>query len=154
MPTQLSPHFTLEELTTTSQPFDNSPNAAELERLRSLAEFLEEVRAVLGNRPILVNSAFRSAAVNDAVGGVPNSAHRLGYACDFVCPNFGTPLAVCRALDAAAADGTIVFDQLIQEGTWTHVSRDPTGNGTGKPRGMRLTLVGPGEYASGIGRSP
>jgi zinc D-Ala-D-Ala carboxypeptidase len=154
MPTQLSPHFTLEELTTTNSGLDNTPNAEEIERLRLLAEFMEKVRAVLGNKSISVNSAFRSAAVNNAVGGVSNSAHRLGYACDFVCPSFGTPLDVCRALDAAGTAGTIVFDQLIQEGTWTHISRDQTGNGTGAPRKMRLTLIGPGQYASGIRPTP
>ena len=154
MPTQLSPHFTLEELTTTNTGLDNTPNADEKARLQLLATFLEKVRAVLGNKSMSVNSAFRSAAVNNAVGGVSNSAHRLGYACDFVCPSFGTPLDVCRALDAAGTAGTIVFDQLIQEGTWTHISRDPTGNGTGTPRKMRLTLIGPGQYSSGIKPTP
>jgi zinc D-Ala-D-Ala carboxypeptidase len=154
MAQQLSPNFTLEELTTTNTGLDNTPNADEIERLRALAAFLEKVRAVLGGRAISVNSAFRSEAVNNSVGGVKNSAHRLGYACDFVCPSFGSPLEVCRALDAAGTAGTIVFDQLIQEGTWTHVSRDPTGNGTGTPRKMRLTLIGPGKYASGINPTP
>jgi hypothetical protein len=154
MAQQLSPNFTLEELTTTNTGIPNIANAEETERLRALAAFMEKVRAVLGNRPISVNSAFRSEAVNTAVGGVKNSAHRLGYACDFVCPTFGTPLEVCRALDAAGAAGTIVFDQLIQEGTWTHVSRDPTGGGSGAPRKMRLTLIGPGKYASGINPTP
>lgn len=154
MPEQLSPHFTLEELTTTGTGIPNTPNAAEKDRLRALAAFMEKVRTVLGNNSISVNSAFRSEAVNNAVGGVPNSAHRLGYACDFVCPSFGSPLEVCRALDAAGTAGTIVFDQLIQEGTWTHISRDPTGSGTGAPRKMRLTLVGPGKYSSGIKPTP
>jgi zinc D-Ala-D-Ala carboxypeptidase len=154
MATQLSPNFTLEELTTTNTGLNNTPNADEIERLKLLAAFMEKVRTVLGNKSISVNSAFRSEAVNNAVGGVPNSAHRLGYACDFVCPSFGSPLDVCKALDAAGAAGTIVFDQLIQEGTWTHVSRDQTGNGTGAPRMMRLTLIGPGQYASGIKPTP
>ncbi|HEY0615023.1 MAG TPA: D-Ala-D-Ala carboxypeptidase family metallohydrolase [Candidatus Elarobacter sp.] len=151
---QLSAHFSLAELTTTNQALSNAPNAEETERLRLLAEFLEKVRTVLGGKPISVNSAFRSEAVNRAVGGVSNSAHRLGYAADFTCEPFGTPLDVCRALDAAEKAGRIVFDQLIQEGTWTHVSRDPTGNGTGRPRGMRLTLIGPGTYGSGIRPTP
>ena len=151
---QLSPHFTLAELTTTNQPFPNTPDAAEIERLRLLAEFLEKVRTILGGKAMTINSAFRSEAVNKAVGGVPNSAHRLGFAADFTCASFGTPLDVCRALDAAGTAGKIVFDQLIQEGTWTHVSRDPNGSGAGHPRGMRLTLVGPGKYISGIHPTP
>lgn len=140
----LSPHFTLAELTTTTTGLDNTPNAAETEVLRTLAAFLEKVRTVLGNRAITINSAFRSKAVNDAVGGVSNSAHRLGYACDFVCPSFGTPYEICRALDAAEKAGKIKFDQLIQEGTWVHVSRDP------KLRGQRLTLAPGGTYLDGI----
>jgi zinc D-Ala-D-Ala carboxypeptidase len=151
---QLSPNFTLEELTTTNTGLPNIANANEIERLRSLALFLEKVRAVLGNKAISINSAFRSEAVNNAVGGVSNSAHRLGYAADLVCPSFGPPLAVCQALDKAGTAGTIVFDQLIQEGTWTHISRDPTGAGAGAPRKMRLTLVGPGKYTSGIKPTP
>jgi hypothetical protein len=151
---QLSPNFTLAELTTTGRGIANTANAEEIERLRLLAAFMEKVRTVLGNNAITVNSAFRSEAVNRAVGGVSNSAHRLGYACDFVCPAFGPPLQVCRALEAAGTAGTIVFDQLIQEGTWTHISRDPTGSGTGSPRKMCLTLVGPQKYTGGIHPTP
>lgn len=145
---QLTPHFSLAELTTTNTGLDNTPNSEEETRLQTLAEFMEKVRAILGNNAITVNSAFRSEAVNEAVGGVSNSAHRLAYACDFVCPDFGDPLAVCNALDAAEKEGKIAFDQLIQEGTWTHVSRDP------QLRGQRLTLTGPGEYEEGIHPTP
>src|SRR3982074_2682290 len=98
MAEQLSAHFTLEELTITNTGIANTANPTEKERLRSLAAFMEKVRTVLGNKSITVTSAFRNEAVNNAVGGVSNSAHRLGYACDFVCPSFGTPLDVGRAL--------------------------------------------------------
>ena len=65
----LSEHFTLDELTHTDhRELDNTPNDAELENLKRLAAFLEEVKTVLGGKPIMVNSAFRSKAVNDAVG--------------------------------------------------------------------------------------
>ena len=65
----LTEHFTLEELTHTDhRQLDNTPNDAELENLKRLAEFLEQVKTVLGGKPIMVNSAFRSKAVNDAVG--------------------------------------------------------------------------------------
>ena len=66
--TQLTPHFTLEELTYTDhRELDNTPNDAELENLKRLAAFLEEVKTVLGGKPVMVNSAFRSKDVNDAV---------------------------------------------------------------------------------------
>jgi uncharacterized protein YcbK (DUF882 family) len=65
----LTPHFTLEELTHTDhRQYDNTPNEAELENLKRLAAFLEEVKTALGGRPVMVNSAFRSKQVNDAVG--------------------------------------------------------------------------------------
>ena len=56
----LTEHFTLEELTHTDhREYDNTPNDAELENLKRLAEFLEDVKTVLGGKPIMVNSAFR-----------------------------------------------------------------------------------------------
>lgn len=140
---QLSTHFSLEELTVTNTGLDNTPNEEEVETLTTLAAFMEKVRHILGDQPVIVSSAFRSEAVNAAVGGVANSAHRLGYACDF---NRGgmTPYQVCLALDSAQTQGRIAFDQLIQEGTWTHISRDP------QLREQRLTLIGPGQYEEGI----
>lgn len=140
---QFTAHFSLAELTTTNTGIDNTPNEQEVQRLQMLALFMEKVRAALGSHPITVDSAFRSEAVNEAVGGVSNSAHRLGFACDFVCPAFGSPYEVCQALVKARDEGKIVFDQLIQEGTWTHISRDP------QARGQLLTKVD-GGYVDGI----
>lgn len=57
-----------------------------------------------------MESAYRSAKVNQAVGGVTNSAHALGFAADFVVAEM-TPLAVARKLSASK----LVFDQLILE---------------------------------------
>ena len=125
---QLSPHFTLEELTVTGTGLDNTPSEAEIEVLRKTAEYMEVVRSVLGGNPIIVNSAFRSEAVNDAVHGVKDSAHRLGFAVDFTCPDFSTPFGVARAI---VHNGGIPFDQIIHEriisegSDWVHISRDP-----------------------------
>ena len=141
--TQLSTHFSLEELTVTDTGLDNTPDAEEEARLSTLAAFMEKVRTILGNQPITVNSAFRSEAVNEAVGGVPDSAHRLAYACDFTCPGFGPPLDIAERLDQAQKSGAIDFDQLIYEVTWVHISRDP------QLREQRLTHVGDG-YVDGI----
>lgn len=140
---QLTPNFSLEELTTTNTGLDNTPNADEIERLQTLAVFMEKVRTILGDNPISVSSAFRSEAVNNAVGGVSNSAHRLAYACDFNCLAFGTPYQVCEAISAAQAEGRIAFDQLIQEHQWVHISREP------RLREQRLTKI-PGGYVNGI----
>ena len=81
--TQLTPHFTLDELTHTDhRDLDNTPNESEIANLRRLADFLEQVKVVLGGKPIMVNSAFRSKAVNDAVGSKDTSQHRIGCAAD------------------------------------------------------------------------
>ncbi len=144
MSDQLSPHFSLTELTVTDTGLDNTPDAMMEATLVTLAVFLEKVRAVLGSNPVLVDSAYRSPAVNAADGGVSDSAHLLGYAADITCPAFGTPFEVAQALDRADQVGTIRFDQLIYEQTWVHISRDP------QLRGDRLTLIGEGSYTSGI----
>ena len=116
---QLSEHFTLEELTATShRQFDNTPNDAEMGNLVLLAELLERVKAFLNGKPIMVNSAFRSKAVNDSVGSKDTSQHRTGCAADIRVPGM-TPDAVVRAIIAAG----LPYDQLIREfDAWTHIS--------------------------------
>lgn len=115
----LSPHFTLEELTHTDhRELDNTPNDSEINNLKRLAEFLEDVKATLGGKPIMVNSAFRSKAVNDAVGSKDTSQHRLGCAADIRVPGL-TPDQVVKAIIAAQ----LPYDQVIREfDRWTHVS--------------------------------
>ncbi|CAM3251691.1 D-Ala-D-Ala carboxypeptidase family metallohydrolase [Asticcacaulis taihuensis] len=114
-------YFTLDELTHTEhRNIDNTPSPEMVETLRQTAQQMDRVRTLLG-KPIRVNSGYRSPALNAAVGGAPNSAHMSGYAVDFVCPGFGTPLQICQKIIAS----DIRFDQLIQEGTWVHISFDP-----------------------------
>jgi len=115
----LSPHFTLEELTHTDhRTLDNTPNETELANLQRLAEFLETVKTVLGGKPIMVNSAFRSKAVNDAVGSKDTSQHRIGCAADIRVPGL-TPDEVVKAIIASG----IGYDQVIREfDRWTHIS--------------------------------
>ena len=116
---KLSEHFTLEELTVTDhRSLDNTPNAGEIENLRRLALFLELVKTQLGGRPVLINSAFRSAAVNAAVGSSEKSQHTLGCAADVRVPGM-TPDAVVRAVLASG----LAYDQAIREfDRWTHLS--------------------------------
>ncbi len=115
----MTPHFTLAELTATShRQFDNTPNADEMANLRRLAEFLEQVRKALGGKPVMINSGFRSKAVNDSVGSKDTSQHRIGCAADIRVPGM-TPDAVVRLL----IDSKLPYDQLIREfDAWTHVS--------------------------------
>ncbi|MEX3950632.1 D-Ala-D-Ala carboxypeptidase family metallohydrolase [Paraburkholderia sp. EG287A] len=120
---RLSPHFSLDELiqseTATRHGISNQPGPAELDNLVRLADVLELVRTLLHGRPMLISSAYRAPGVNRLVGGSATSDHMSGRAADFICPGFGSPLQVCRAIDA---DASIPFEQLIFEGTWVHLS--------------------------------
>jgi hypothetical protein len=115
----MTPHFTLAELTHTDhRELENIPNQIELANIQRLAEFLENLKTVLGGKPIMVNSAFRSKAVNDAVGSKDTSQHRIGCAADLRVPSM-TPDAVVRAIIAS----DLPYDQVIREfDRWTHVS--------------------------------
>ena len=115
----LTKHFTLEELTTTEhRELSNEPNETERTNLVRLAIFLEQVKELLGGKPIMVNSAFRSKAVNDAVGSKDSSQHRVGCAADLRVPGM-TPDEVVKAVIAS----DLPFDQVIREfDRWTHIS--------------------------------
>lgn len=115
----LTPHFTLEELTHTDhRELENIPNETEQANIQRLAEFLEDLKTLLGGKPIMVNSAFRSKAVNDAVGSKDTSQHRIGCAADIRVPGM-TPDEVVRAVVAS----DLGYDQVIREfDRWTHIS--------------------------------
>jgi hypothetical protein len=118
----LSPHFTLEELTASEtaarRGIDNTPPQAVIARLRHTAMGLEAVRIRLG-APVIISSGYRSPELNLAVGGSTNSDHMTGDAVDFICPGFGAPSTIVSALK----DAGIEFDQLIEEfGRWVHMS--------------------------------
>jgi|SRR5689334_265687 len=119
----LSEHFTLEELTASGvalrKGLDNTPDAETIEHLKLLAATLEQLREILG--PIHIDSGYRSPEVNFYVGGSSGSAHLQGYAADIIAPGFGSPLAVCKAIQSSG----VPFDQVILEGTWAHCSIDP-----------------------------
>ena len=136
---QLTPNFSLAELTTTKQKIDNTPSKEIVEVLRTTAFYMEKVREILGNVAITINSGYRSPDVNRAVGGTSNSSHTYGYAVDFTAYGH-TPLTICNIL----AKSNLKFDQLIYEKTWVHISFDP------RMRGNILTLKGKGKYTKGI----
>lgn len=130
---KLSEHFTLEEFTRSdtaqARGIDNTPTPTVAAALTKTAIHMERVRALLGNKPIKINSGYRSHALNAAVGGTSASAHTQGYAIDFVCPSYGGPTEIVRAI----ADSNVPFDKVIHEGTWVHISFDP--------RMRRVTLI-------------
>ena len=135
--TQLSPHFSLEEMThsdvATRNGWDNTPDEATTVNLTRLAEFLERVKVLLDNKP-MITSAYRSKQVNDAVGSKDTSQHRLGCAADIRVPGM-TPDQVTQAIKSS----DLPFDQVIREfDSWTHVSV-PNREGE-QPRGMALII--------------
>jgi putative chitinase len=131
----VTPHFTLAELTHTDhRTLDNTPTPGEVANLTRLAALLERVKVALGGKPVLVNSAFRSAAVNAAVGSKDTSQHRLGCAADIRVPGM-TPRQVVEACIAAK----IEFDQIILEfDAWTHISIPNSADAI--PRNSRLII--------------
>ncbi len=138
--TALTEHFTLEEFTDSQtaarKGVDNAPpeHSQERRNIQRTAETLERVRTILGDKPILISSGYRSRAVNEAVGGSKTSAHVHGLAVDFTCPEFGTPVEICKALEPRMKD--LGIDQLIHEyRNWVHL-----GLSAGKPREMALTI--------------
>jgi zinc D-Ala-D-Ala carboxypeptidase len=123
---KLSPHFNLAELTQSQtaarKGIDNTPNSVIINNLTIVAANMETVRTLLNNLPISISSGYRSPALNKAVGGSKTSAHVEGWACDFICPAFGTPAKIVDLLKSS----DLKFDQIIEEGTWVHISFAPT----------------------------
>jgi hypothetical protein len=141
--TKITEHFTLEELTHTDhREFDNTPNDAEKANLERLALLLEQVKELLGGKPIMVNSAFRCKQVNDAVGSKDTSQHRIGCAADIRVPNM-TPDEVVKAVIASG----IPYDQIIREfDRWTHISVTNTVDGSPRRQALIIDKTGTRAY--------
>jgi hypothetical protein len=140
----LTPHFSLEELTHTDhRELDNTPNSSEINNLKRLAEMLEEVKDLLDGKPIMVNSAFRSKAVNDAVGSKDTSQHRVGCAADIRVPSL-TPDQVVKAIIGSG----IAYDQIIREfDSWTHISVPNNPSGTPRKQALIIDKQGTRAYS-------
>lgn len=105
---------------------DNSCPPELLGNLSRLSALLGEIQRSLniGSGALKINSGFRAQALNEKVGGVPNSQHCVGLAADVVCPEFGSPCDLALAIAQLPCE----FDQLILEfGKWVHVSAAPLG---------------------------
>lgn len=109
----LSPHFTLAEyLTTGHKGVPNEPDTEAIRRMSIHAHvFMERARSILGV-PLRVNSGYRSAALNKAIGGASKSQHMAGEAADFVPVGVSAEDAMARLVQAGK-DGILVYDQLI-----------------------------------------
>lgn len=124
---QLSPHFKLVEFTRSAtaqaRHIDNTPNEEQIKNIKFLCDnVLEPLRQQFG--PIIIGSGFRCPALNTAVGGVKNSQHKTGEACDIHLPSIEVGKKYFEFLKTLPA-----FDQLIWERDnprsnhyWIHVS--------------------------------
>jgi zinc D-Ala-D-Ala carboxypeptidase len=146
----LSPNFHLSEFEASEIAdrfgYDNRATPGVVKELTRLCGMMEAVRVALGAKPISINSGYRSPRLNSAVGGAKNSAHIEGRACDFICPQYGTPLEICQRLSSSG----IAFDKLIQEGRWVHIQIAKVGL---EPRKQVLTAKfekGVASYSEGL----
>ena len=136
--TKLSEHFTLRELCKTKTGIENVPNEAQVENLKRLCQWLEQLRRRWnnlygeGDDPIIINSGFRSAAVNKAVGGVPMSNHLTGCAVDIRCVGIEQALRYAAILLDISDLNHEDYDELLIEQKksviWVHFAVKPTGN--------------------------
>ena len=136
---KLSEHFTLAELTKTSVKIENVPNEAQVNNLKRLCGWLEELRRRWnnlygeGNDPIIINSGFRSEAVNKAVGGVPTSNHTTGCAVDIHVSGMEQLIRYAAILLDISDERHEDFDELLLERSprgsyWLHFAVRPFGN--------------------------
>ena len=136
--TNLSEHITLAELCKTNTGIENVPSEAQVENLKRVCRWLERLRKRWndkygdGDDPIIINSGFRSAAVNKAVGGVPTSNHLTGCAVDIRCIGMEQALRYAAILLDIIDMSRDDFDELLieQKGRviWIHFAVRPSGN--------------------------
>lgn len=124
---QISPHFSLSELTRTGQALPNQPDAAALKRLTYLCvEILEPLRLLWGGAPIKINSGYRSPEVNAAIGGAKGSQHMRGEAADIVPPAHYSAEQAMMLLEGAIWRGEFptLGQAIIYKSGFIHVSID------------------------------
>ena len=136
--TKLSEHMTLAELTKTKTGIENVPNEEQVENLKRVCRWLERLRKRWndkyedGDDPIIINSGFRSEAVNKAVGGVPTSNHLTGCAVDIRCIGMEQALRYAAILLDISDMSREDFDELLIEQKrnviWIHFAVRPSGN--------------------------
>ena len=138
---RLSPHFTLGEMCKTSAKTQdgNIPSHVHIENLKRLCGWLEMLRSEWnkrygeGNDPIIINSGYRSPAVNKAIGGVATSNHLTGCAADIKVSGIEQLIRYATILLDISDESQEDFDELLIErspkGTfWLHFAVRPSGN--------------------------
>ena len=133
-----SEHFKLEELCKTKTGIKNVPNEAQVENLKRLCRWLEQLRRRWndlygeGDDPIIINSGFRSPEVNKAVGGVSTSNHLTGCAADIRCIGMEQALRYAAILLDISDLNREDYDELLIEQKrnviWIHFAVRPKDN--------------------------
>ena len=135
---RLSQHFTLGEMCKTSAKTadGNIPSHVHIENLKRLCGWLEMLRDEWNRRygegddPIIINSGYRSEAVNKAVGGAKGSNHLTGCAADIRVAGMEQALRYAVILLDISDQSREDFDELLLErsprGTyWLHFAVRP-----------------------------
>ena len=122
---KLSEHFYMSEFTASDMAarkgINNALPTSLMPNALATMVMMENIRSVLGDKPIIMTSGYRCLALNAAIGSTPTSDHVKAYAVDFKCPAFGTPYEVAKHL--ANKIDSLGIGQLIAEfGSWVHVS--------------------------------
>ena len=141
---ELSQHFTLGELCKTKTRLSNEPNEEQIENLKRVCRWLEELRLRYNlnkkekiknkdeEEPIIINSGFRSAEVNKAVGGSPTSNHLTGCAVDIRVCGIEQLLRYAVILLDISDESKEDFDELLIEKMgpvmWLHFAVRPNDN--------------------------
>ena len=135
---RLSEHFTLGEFCKTKTGIENVPNEAQVENLKRLCRWLEQLRRRWnnlygeGDDPIVINSGFRSPEVNKAVGGVSTSNHLTGCAVDIRCIGMEQALRYASILLDLSDLNREDYDELLIEQKrnviWIHFAVRPSDN--------------------------
>ena len=153
---RLSPHFTLGELTKTSVKTKdgNIPSHVHIENLKRVCGWLERLRQRCnqmrnekgeirngneemrneprGEVPIIINSGYRSVAVNEAAGGAPGSNHLTGCAVDIRCKGIEQAIRYAFILLDISEESGEPFDELLIEKSsksiWVHFAVRPCEN--------------------------
>ncbi len=117
----ISEHFSYAEMTRTNTGLNNVPNEVQVKNLKRLCSWLEMLREEWNRRygdgddPIIISSAFRSPAVNKAVGGASKSNHLSGCAADIRCTGAEQAFRYATILLDISDNSQEPFDELIIE---------------------------------------
>ena len=148
---KLSEHFSLGELTKTKYKTEdgNIPSRVVIENLKRICEnWLEDMRYSYNTlyclepgedyessknvEPIIINSGYRSPAVNRLAGGAANSNHLTGCAVDIRCAGKEQMIRYAGILLDIADGSKQEFDELLleQHGNvcWLHFAVKPKDN--------------------------